>query len=493
MAAEKDRAAAQEALRRAVSIDAGFALAHFRLAIALTWAGRFEEGTQAVERALAFRDRLPPDLRELLDATRPYQLYNDSRQALPHLLKVVADDPHQRDALYMLGESYTHSASLADSAKAAEVFDRMLEDDPANKLIYEHDLSAYLRRGLFDRAHELVGGWRQDDPALAGKLAGELALWEGRYADAADALGDRLDVAVLGADQSSPALAALLDRSVDEIVASLADQHGVFQVLELDLAADVLAYHGRFDAAAELYLRAAAVEGVLSPDGYHSNARNGARYRLAWLLAERGDAPGALRLAGEALALQPDNPHCLYLSTSIAARYGDLAGAREHAALLGELAGRDWGPMTAVYQQAATAELDLAEGRTREARDRLQQLLRTANLMDDWYARKDSAGPLVRDALARAHRALGDPDAESETLDGLLDAGLERLRHPVLWVNALHRQGCLELEAGRTQSGRDFLERFLLHWGQATALDGNELAAVADARARLAPLTDASR
>ncbi|HVQ26789.1 MAG TPA: protein kinase [Planctomycetota bacterium] len=476
---------AEEALRRAVTIDPGFALAHFRLAMALTWSGRVDETRQAIERALAFRDRLPADLRELLDATRPYHLDNDTRQALPYLLKVVEKDPHQRDALEMLGEIYTHSATLADSAKAAEVYDRMLESDPTLSRLYDHALSAELRQGKFDRAREMRRGWQAAEPAEAGKLVGELALWEGRFADAAAALGDRLDVAVLAGDPTAPSVTQLLGSSVDEIAASLAGEHGVYQVLALDLAADALVYHGRFDDAAALYLRAAGIEGPVSPDGFLTNARNGSRHRLAFLLAERGDLAGARRLTDEALALQPDNPRCLYLSTLFAARQGDLADARAHVALLDELLGRGWGPMTKVYQQAATAELDLAEGRTREGRDRLQQLVRTANLMDDWYAHKDSVGPLLREALARSNRELRDAGAESYALDGLLGAGLERLRHPVPWVTALYRRGCLDLDAGRLESGRVFLERFLSCWGEARAADGAELPEVADARARL--------
>ncbi|HZM01341.1 MAG TPA: tetratricopeptide repeat protein, partial [Planctomycetota bacterium] len=306
---------AEEAFRRAVTLDPGFALAQFRLAMALTWSGRVEETNQAIERALAFRDRLPADLRELLDATRPYHLAHDARESLPYLLRVVEKDPHQRDALDMLGQIYTHSAFFCDSAKAAAIYARLLESDPGFSLIHERALSAAMRQGQFDRARELLRGWREHDPGATGTLLGELALWEGRYADAAEGLGDRLDLALLAGDAASPAVAALLESSVEELVGSLAGSHGAYLVLDLDLRAGALVYHGRFDAAAELYTRAAAVEGPVSADGFLTNARNGARHHLAFLLAERGDPAGARALADEALALQPDNPHCLYVST----------------------------------------------------------------------------------------------------------------------------------------------------------------------------------
>ena len=476
---------AADAFRRAVSIDPAFAMAQFRLAMALTWLGKFGESDQAMERAYAFRERLPDVLRAVLEASRPYHDNDDSRGALPGLLTVVERDPHQRDALYLLGEIYTHSAFNADSLKASTVYGKLLEDDPGFTLIYEHALSALLRRGSFERGREMLHRWRETEPDEAGRLAGVLALWEGRYADAAATLGDRLDIALLARDESSPALARLLASSVDEIVASLSESDGVHLVLDLDLRAGALAYHGRFEPAAELYRRAFAIEGTISPDGFFTSARNAARHHLAFLLAEQGDLAGARKLCDEALDLQPGNPHCLYVSTLVAARQGDRDAARANVAQLDALIGQGWGPAVDTYQQAATAELELAEGHAQQARDRLAALVGAGRLMEDWYAREDSPGPLVREALARAELALGDPAAAAAALDGLLDSGYERLRHPVPWVRALFQRGVLDLDAGRDTNGRAFLELFLASWGDARAADGAELPEVADARARL--------
>ena len=475
-----------EAFRRAVSIDPAFAMAQFRLAMALTWRGKFDETDQAIDRAYAFRERLPDVLRAVLEASRPYHHNDDSRAAMPGLLSVVQRDPHQRDALYLLGEMYTHSAFNADSLKASTVYGKLLEDDPGFSLIWGHALSALMRRGSFERGRELLERWRETEPQTTEELAAELALWEGRYADAAATLGDRLDLALLARDESSPALRRLLASPVDEIVASLSGTAGVFLALELDLRAGALAYHGRFEPAAELYRRAFEVEGTISPDGFFTSARNAARHHLAFLLiAERGDLAGARKLCDEALDLQPGNPNCLYVSTLVAARQGDLPAARAAVAQLDALIGQGWGPAVDTYQQAATAELELAEGHAQPARDRLAALVGAGRLMEDWYAREDSPGPHVREALARAELALGDPAAAGAALDGLLDSGYERLRHPVPWVRALFQRGVLDLDAGRDTNGRAFLELFLASWGEARAADGAELPEVAEARARL--------
>ncbi len=87
--------------------------------------------------------------------------------------------------------------------------------------------------------------------------------------------------------------------------------------------------------------------------------------------------------------------------------------------------------------------------------------------MEDWYCYEDSLGPLVRDGLARACLATGDAAGASAALAGLIDAGFERLRHPVPWTLALETRGELELQLGHADAGRALLQRFVAHWGAA--------------------------
>jgi len=63
----------------------------------------------------------------------------------------------------------------------------------------------------------------------------------------------------------------------------------------------------------------------------------------------------------------------------------------------------------------------------------------------------------------------------------LLESGLERVHHPVFYVRALYTLGVLYAERGDQTKSRQYLERFLDHWGNADW----DLSEVRDARARL--------
>ncbi len=473
---------AAEALREATRIDPAFALAQLRLGLACVWSGDNACSELAFERALAFRDKLPPELQLMLDALRPYYLRDDTRTALPLLEQVLERDPYEHDALYMLGEIFTHSATRSDPARAAEMFGRMLALDPGLTLVYEHLLTALLRGGRPDAARAQLQAWRARPPQNLAELEGTLALWEGRFADAARGLRDPLAAAFLAGSADAPSLRALLDAGFDGQVASASAVQGVYRVQALDLRASILVAHGRCAEAARLYeLAASEPTPFLSVDGFMTSSLNAARQHLAQLRAATGDLAGARALAEEARSQQPDTWRAPYLAALFALRAGDDAAARAHLSTLQDLAGRGWGPSATLYRDALAAELDLYDGRAAAARAGFATLVASGRLLEDWYTCEDSLGPLVRDGLARACVADGDPAAAAEALAGLIDAGLERLRQPVPWVQAHATRGRLLLEAGRVDEGRALLERFLGFWGSAD----QEMPEVARVRALL--------
>jgi hypothetical protein len=89
---------------------------------------------------------------------------------------------------------------------------------------------------------------------------------------------------------------------------------------------------------------------------------------------------------------------------------------------------------------------------------------------------------LFRDALARAYLAAGEKNGAAEALQGLVTYRMRAYAHPVLKVRSYYTLGLLRLDLGDRAGGRQLLQRFLDHWGQADW----ELPEVRDARARLA-------
>ncbi len=484
-----DRGSFDEAARafeEATLRDPAFALAHFRLALTLTWTGDAEPTALAIERARAFRDKLPDDVRALMDVT---DLYAADRQAaaLPGLLSILERDPDNREALFLVGEAYTHSATRADAREALATYRRLYALEPEHAPLYDHLLNALLRLGRHEEARGLLDEMGRREPENLPALRGMLALWEGDPARAAESLGDVLQTGLLRPWGASAEVRRVVDAEVDALVAELDGVHGTYRVLELDLRGVAKAEAGRLDEAAELFRRAAGVVVPEPPteDGYITSTRNAARHRLAELHLLRGEPAAATALVDEALGYQPESPRCLLAAVRVAVRVGDLAAARRHLATLARLEEAGLPPTVDLYADGARAELALARGDAATARALLAPHVGAglgepgARLMEDWYSASDSVGPWLRDALARACFAGGDREAALAVLDGLLGSGLEALRHPFTRTRALSRRGRLAQDLGR--GGEPDLEAFLDRWGEGCP----DLPEVIDARARL--------
>ena len=112
----------------------------------------------------------------------------------------------------------------------------------------------------------------------------------------------------------------------------------------------------------------------------------------------------------------------------------------------------------------------------------LEPVIDSRAAFSDFWAYEGSAGAAFRDGLARAYLAEGDKERAAEGLEGLLLSGYERLSLPVLYVRALYQLGVLKSELGDERASREYLEKFLEHWGKADW----DLPEVRDARRRLA-------
>ena len=103
--------AAVQRLQDAVRLDSTFALAYYRLSSASTWAERADLSKLSADRALAHSERLPPNVRMVLEARLRHQ-HAQPEEAERRLLAVLGDQPHMVEAWYYLAEVRAHWSSV---------------------------------------------------------------------------------------------------------------------------------------------------------------------------------------------------------------------------------------------------------------------------------------------------------------------------------------------------------------------------------------------
>jgi serine/threonine-protein kinase len=161
------------AFTRATEADTTFALAYYRLAMALGWRSGFgPDATQAIETANRLSDRLPSRERSLVRAYRLFQ--HSDPTAADSMRAFLVTHPHDADAWNLLGESQYHSRELFPRAPAElyAPFDSVLAIDPSLTPSLIHPMEIALFSGDSARYAHYV------ELARAGAGASELATFE---------------------------------------------------------------------------------------------------------------------------------------------------------------------------------------------------------------------------------------------------------------------------------------------------------------------------
>jgi eukaryotic-like serine/threonine-protein kinase len=184
-----DSAAA--AFARATEQDSTFALAYYRLALALGWKAGYgnARALAASGAALRFAGRLPPRERVLVTA---YDLFTQGRLAAADTLRrYVAQYPDDADGWYLLGESQFHTKQLTGLAAAQlrDPFDRVLALDSTLTPAAIHPLETALADRDSAGFARYLGIMRMSaDPAEAAAFAAAGRLvWESRSPDSTEA------------------------------------------------------------------------------------------------------------------------------------------------------------------------------------------------------------------------------------------------------------------------------------------------------------------
>lgn len=456
---------AVDRFREAVSLDSGFAIAAYRGAAALDWAGWSAAEVQAML-ALAQRGqaRLPDRRRRLLQAATDYygQRGDSAERALRAL---VADDPADVEAWYLLGETIFHLGPALGRSRleSREPFERVaaLDPDDPETLVHLARLAAADRdlprlRALVERVDAVLGntvrGW---------ELRGLLAYASGDPARQRQFDRDLAAAPPGAAPEVARAIAAYLEdpRAAERVARASAEVRAAPRDAEYALAQghwsatwDVLAGECKVfrDACALRRLWLASLPGaVLSPAqaeefraavataslevfGEHRHYAEAVRaLTLGRFDAVRGDSAGVAR-ALASLGPKLRGPSAVavlraaFRSVVVAewiSRHGDRAGAADTvAAILRDPSRRAalLGPDVAWPLRLAAADLLAAGGREDEAL-RLYRSVPDASARDLMYlpfahlgtarilSRRHEVG--ARDCYATVLRLWADPDA----------------------------------------------------------------------------------
>jgi Tfp pilus assembly protein PilF/TolB-like protein len=117
--------------QKAVAEDPGFALAHYRLAVASSWTHDTALGRVSLQKALASREKLPPRQRKLFEAFAAYW-QGRAKEAEGLYQAIVAASPEDAESWYQLGEVIFHNAASQGRpiSDARAPFETALKLDP---------------------------------------------------------------------------------------------------------------------------------------------------------------------------------------------------------------------------------------------------------------------------------------------------------------------------------------------------------------------------
>ncbi|HWA17214.1 MAG TPA: serine/threonine-protein kinase, partial [Gemmatimonadales bacterium] len=171
---------AQAAFDRAVQQDSTFALAHYRLAMAIGWKGGYNQprARTATAAALRFSNRLQPRERALITA---YDLFSRGQlAAIDSMQKYTAAYPDDIEGWNLLGETQYHTRQVTglDDATLVRPFDRVLALDSTLSPVAIHPIELTLSNRDARGYERYMGVMRRyGDPELARMYAaaGQLA------------------------------------------------------------------------------------------------------------------------------------------------------------------------------------------------------------------------------------------------------------------------------------------------------------------------------
>jgi tetratricopeptide (TPR) repeat protein len=358
--------------------------------------------------------------------------------------------------------------------------ERLLALDPEYHVVYSHLAFAYAQLGEFAKAYERLDAWESKEPVIVRDTRAVVSAFEGQ-----------LDESLRWSEQSEGH--GIFTRSVFclaagrwDLAESIVRTHGsrtddLGWILRLTRAY-LHVYRGELgkaETAFRQFLPAQLEQDQATLGGLWASTLAS----LAELSSLKADHRAARREAERALTVQPQGPFSLYFAGLYATRAGEIPTGERHLQTLEKVLSVARGPLVPHYRDALAAEIALARGRASEARPLLENAIGSGKLFYD--AMTYSPAPAFREGLARTYLAIGDNEKAAEALQALVSNRWEGFSDPVRCVRALYTLGKLRLELGDRARGRELLEKFLKHWGNADW----DIPEVRSARALLAAST----
>jgi tetratricopeptide (TPR) repeat protein/tRNA A-37 threonylcarbamoyl transferase component Bud32/TolB-like protein len=438
-------------MRQAIAADSNFAMAWRKLAVTLgnTNAGQSER-IAAATKAFQLRDRLPEKERYLADAFYYFTADYQAEKIVSAYRAVLQIDPDDPTALNNL------SIQLLAQGKAPEA-EQLLRHAVDLKLpgpTFHNNLIQSLLTQLKNdealTAMDSMEARRPGGPEVAVQRAGVLNALA-RY--------DSAEIVIRAAIRTN------LPPSTEQVM------HGQL--------ASVLALRGRLGESLQERQRQ---QELMRRRGQPWNVMAIDIVNAMMLVTQVGDQKSALRILDSAVAANPmsampavDRPYVL-----LAQAYA-LAGAPARATEVLTEHRREVPPEIRngdTWRHVAQGNVDLAEGRPREA----LEAFRT-------YLKEDACAPCVKAFEARAWEALGQPDSAIAAYQVLATPGGHGLRFRTdgaMLSPALKRMGELQEERGDKAGAIETYTRVLQNWSRADAALQPQ---VKEVKQRLANLT----
>ncbi len=147
-------AEARNELRQAIQLDPAFALAHYQLALTLTWL-KLPDALPAIQKALPYMGKLSSKERMLVQGVTA-MLEHRSDEALQLFRDVLMTYPREKEALYLAGDILFHREVPGEqhTAEAERYFDEALAVDPDFAPALDHAMLAAMKQGKMEKALE---------------------------------------------------------------------------------------------------------------------------------------------------------------------------------------------------------------------------------------------------------------------------------------------------------------------------------------------------